>query len=94
MRWAAIQQLDGAPSYRQMDTWTTAGLLKTENASNPGTGRGREWSASQVAEAFRIKGLSSLGLPLEEIRRVIEAPKDARGTRTVELRPGIWLTIK
>jgi len=93
MRWADIERMRDAPTYRQMDTWTTQGLIRVETSSNPGIGKAREWSATQVSEAFRIKRLSDLGLRLDIIRTVLAARKNEVGERSVELSAGIRLTI-
>lgn len=93
MRWADIERMPGAPSYRQMDTWTTAGLIRVDHSANPGSGVFRDWSAPMVTEAFRIKALSDLEMKLEVIRKVLSAPKSVDGQRTVELAPGVHLTV-
>lgn len=97
MRYADIARMADAPTYRQMDHWTTTGLLKAENGSNPGIGRQREWSGTEIRRACWIKALSDAGVRLDVIRRLLDTPTDHRGASyRIELGhgTGVWLEIE
>lgn len=96
MRYADIARMADAPTYRQMDHWTTTGLLKAENGSNPGIGRQREWSGTEIRRACWIKVLSDAGVRLDVIRRLLDSWVPHGDPRhRIELAPGsgVWLEI-
>jgi DNA-binding transcriptional MerR regulator len=73
MRWAEIEHLQGAPSYRQLDYWTARGYITAEDDS-PGSGRCRNWHPEQVDRAMRLKALADLGLRMEVSLQVLDMP--------------------
>lgn len=86
MKWADIQQIEGAPSYRQIDNWTTSGRLKHNEPVSVGQGVPRRWPRSEVEVACRVARLVRAGFTdLDSAFRL------ARGD--VELAPGIRVTI-
>lgn len=57
-------------SYRQLDSWTRAGLVKPEQEA-AGSGSPRRWSPAQVVELQVIGDLRRAGVPMQRIRRAI-----------------------
>lgn len=71
-------------TYRQVDTWTTNGYLRPTTA-NPGSGRQRQYPASEVDVARTMARLAAAGLTVKAAHTV------ARGERT--LAPGVVVLV-
>jgi hypothetical protein len=73
---------------RQIDTWTGRGWLA---GTRPGSGRRREWSATEVPVARLMVRLIRAGLTPEAAHRA--ARSRLAGPATVDLGDGITLTV-
>jgi len=51
-------------SYRQLDTWTKAGHLKTSGEKQPGSGTPRSWDAGEAVVARSMLKLTKAGVAL------------------------------
>ncbi|HEV8178613.1 MAG TPA: MerR family transcriptional regulator [Gemmatimonadales bacterium] len=75
-------------TYRQIDTWSTKGLLPTE-MQNPGTGHAREWTRAQADRAKLIFDLIDTGIGLQRAAAI--ADQAETGGFPVELPNGFRL---
>jgi DNA-binding transcriptional MerR regulator len=79
-------------SYRQLDYWTTQGYLKTYAASNPGSGREREYPYDQAKKARLMKCLIELGFEVHLSNKI--ATFAAIGEYNLFLGHGVTLRIE
>jgi DNA-binding transcriptional MerR regulator len=92
-----VVQKTGA-SLRQLDTWTTKGLICTEGSKNPGSGQERRWSEYELRIAALMVRLRKVGFELPSAavyaRMVIDLSV-AEGTASmdVSLGPNLWLSV-
>ena len=66
------RQLTGA-TQRQLDYWEQAGLIKASVRSQPGKGRARSFSYSDIIELRVVVELRRAGLSLQRIRKALMA---------------------
>ncbi len=57
-------------TYRQLDSWTRAGLVKPARQAS-GSGSARRWSPAQVVELRVLGDLRRAGVSMQQIRRAI-----------------------
>ncbi|MDR0789041.1 MAG: MerR family transcriptional regulator [Bifidobacteriaceae bacterium] len=60
-------------TYRQLDTWTTSGLINASVCLGEGSGKHRLYSFSDILLVKLIKEFSNLGISTQKIRSVIES---------------------
>lgn len=72
-------------TYRQLDVWTRAGLLKPLHLG--GSGNSREWTRAELNVAKVMGRLVAAGLKPEPASRV------ARSGGRCEIAPGIWIEV-
>lgn len=70
-RGPAVCQIVGI-SYRQLDYWTTTGLVRASIRDAAGSGSQRLYSFTDVVELRVIKSLLDTGISLQRIRAAIE----------------------
>lgn len=68
---AELVKATGA-SYRQIDYWTTTGLLLPRGATSPGMGYPRNYDPEQLDRARAIVALLAGGVGLEAVRTHID----------------------
>jgi len=73
-----------APTYRQVDSWTRAGLL-TVTMKGDHHGRYRDWSDTEVEIAFLVARLVSLGFSVELAFQLARMEPTADGVRILDL---------
>lgn len=59
-------------TYRQVDYWTSTGLLQTKGEVHPGHGSRRGYPESELHKAIALKALLAAGLKLEHLREHID----------------------
>jgi DNA-binding transcriptional MerR regulator len=90
MRWTEIQAFADAredltvPTYRQLDIWTRNGLLKSESRGD-NHGRYRWWDDTELAVAFTVARLVSVGFSVNLAFQLARTKPDAEGVRTLFL---------
>jgi predicted RNase H-like HicB family nuclease len=57
-------------TYRQLDSWTRAGLVRPQQAAS-GSGSARRWSPAQVVELQVIGDLRRAGVAMQRVRRAV-----------------------
>lgn len=57
-------------SYRQVDHWVTAGVLRPIDTPNPGSGAGRRFSAEELTVAVVLASLRHMNVGLGVLDRV------------------------
>ncbi len=100
MRWTEIEQRvretgEHSPTYRQMDLWTSKGLIPVEMKGDR-RGRYRDWPDEAVETAFIVARLISAGLSQELAFDIAQTTPDDNGQRVAYLeaqRPAVRISV-
>lgn len=74
-RGPAVARIVGI-SYRQLDHWTTTGLVRASVRDAGGSGTQRLYGFDDIVELKVVKNLRDAGVSLQRIRRAIEEVRD------------------
>lgn len=76
-------------TYRQLDAWTTAGLILPDGGEcNPGSGYRRQWTEDEIRIIGRMVRLVHAGMSVSQAARI------ARAQGEVEPQPGIFVRVE